>query len=104
MHGEEAAIGPVEGEEGFAIFIGEIAFGAKLDAGRRADANVHDGPQAVRVIFRPIGRTGAPAVFSPGDAMNDARGTIPWQAPIPFHVAIEREHLAVRTEIEIIRI
>src|SRR5437867_12739775 len=36
--------------------------------------------------------------------MVNARRSIPWQSPIPFHVAIEREHFAVRTEIEIVRV
>ena len=36
--------------------------------------------------------------------MNDARRAIPGQAPVPFHIAIEREQLALGIEIEIVGI
>jgi len=36
--------------------------------------------------------------------MNDASGPIPGCPPIPFHIAIEGEHLSAGTESEVIRI
>src|ERR1051326_3012865 len=36
--------------------------------------------------------------------MIDACGAIPRKSPVPFHVAIEREHFAGRIEVEIVRV
>src|SRR5439155_12726292 len=71
-------------------------------ARRRANTNVHYWRKAIVVPFWPFGCPFAEAVIAAGDEMINANGPIPWRAPIPFHVAVEREDFALGANIEVI--
>src|SRR6185503_6807182 len=85
-----------------AILLGEIRALAGLHAGGRADADVHRGRQAVRVFLRPFRAALAKALVAAADDVINARWPVPRRAPVPFHVTVETEQLAVLVEIDVV--
>src|ERR1043166_5047100 len=104
MHGKDPSVSPIEGIERAAIFLGEFALGAEFHACGRTQPNVHCGGKTVGIIRGPVGGARTPAIFAASDAMDDSRWPVPGQSPVPFHVAIKREHLTFGVEVEIVRI
>src|SRR5438270_2366941 len=104
MDGKNTAIGPIQREQTAAITFRKIAVRPEFNTRGRTDTDINDGRKAVRIIGGPFRAAGAPAKFRGEDAVADARRPIPWQAPIPFHVAIERKQLTLRAEIEIVSV
>src|SRR5436305_12452007 len=102
MYVEDSAIRPIEHEQGFAIFLRKLALGAEFHTRGRTDADIDSRWEAVGVILGPIGAAGTPAKFGARHAMINPRRPVPWQAPVPFHVAVEGEHLAVSIEVEVV--
>ena len=101
VDGHEPAIGPVQDVKGLLVFRGKLRALAVADSGRAADADVHDGSQAVGVVIRPFAGAVAPAEFRTGDGVVHAGGAIPGDAPVVFHVRIEREQFAIHVESEV---
>src|SRR5258706_16220353 len=104
VNGKNPPIRPIQSVKSTLILFRKFAFGAELHAGRRTDTDVNHGRQAVRVIIGPNRRARAPPGFAGADTMIDACGPVPRQSPIPFHITVESEYFAFRTEIEIIRV
>ena len=103
VNGHDAAVGPIKDVEGALIFGRELRAITELGASGAADADVDSG-EAVWIISGPFAGAGAPAVFAAGDGVVHARGTIPRSAPIPFHIGIEHEDLAIAIESEVVGI
>src|ERR1043166_7397443 len=101
MHCEDPAVRPIQSIQGAPICLREIAFRSEFHPSWRTNANVKNRRQAISVICGPFSRSRAPAVFAALHAMNDARGPIPREPPIPFHIAVKGEHLALGTKREI---
>ena len=102
VSGDEPAVGPVAHEERLLVLGRELGPGPEGHAGRRADADVDDGPEAVGVVFRPLAGAVSPAELGGAGAVVDTSRPIPGPAPIPLHVGVEGEQLAVAVEGEVV--
>ena len=102
MYGDQAAIGPVAHIKCFLIFDGKFSSSAKDHTGGTTDADIHHRRQAVGKILRPLGAAFSIAVFAATHHMKRACGTIPWSAPVPFHVTVVAEKFAIRVESDVV--
>ena len=102
VNGEDSAIGPVEGVDGLLVFHGELGADAVAHAGRRTDADIEEAAEAIEVEGRPNAGARTPAELRRARAVVEANGTIPRHAPVPFHVAIEGEQLAIGIERDVV--
>src|SRR5262249_54036087 len=57
-----------------------------------------NGAEAVDVIGRPLAGAVAEAILRAADDVVDARGAIPRDADVPFHIGVVREKLTVAIE------
>src|SRR3954464_9112618 len=104
MHGDEAAVAPVENVIGFLILGGKLRAGAKEHAGRAADADRGRRGEAVEIILRPLGGAFAEAGVTAANGVEDADRAIPGRTPVPFHVGVEAEELAISVEGDVVGI
>ena len=95
-------VSPVADIERLLVFRGKFRAGAEDHAGRAADADIHRSRHAVRIILRPLRAAFAEALVAAAHALKRACGPIPRAAPVPFHVAIVAEQLAVRIERDVV--
>ncbi len=104
----DLAEGPVAQEHAAAVMGRELRVAITADAGRRPAAHVGKHFDRVRVVIRPGQRahpTGQPpAVMSAGHHMINPRRRIPRQAVIALGVAVVSNDVAVRREVEVVRI
>ena len=107
MHGEDAAICPIQNEKCFFVIGGEMAARAELDSGGGGLPNVEHGLGVVRMIGkirRPTAGHRAPAEIRAAREVFHLRGSIPRRAHIKLRIGIKRERLAVRIKMDAVRI
>src|SRR6185437_13370462 len=97
-----SAIRPVAEVNRLLILGGELGAEAVAHTGRRADADIHGGGQAVFIVSGPLAGAVTPAELRPADAVIYPRRPIPRHAPVPFHVAIEGEQFVVGVEGDVV--
>ena len=95
MNREDAAVSPVERINGALILRRKFRARSTRHASRRAGTDFEHGRQVVFVIRRRIARAAAPAEVAAAHDVADARGPIPRQAHVPFHVRVVGEEIAV---------
>src|SRR5262249_39933835 len=104
VNGDQPAVGPIENIERLLILGRILGAGAEDDAGRAANADVADGGQAVGIVAGPLGGSFAEAAVPRAGGVEDADGAIPGRAPVPVHVAVEAEQLAIGVEADVVGI
>ncbi len=100
--GQNPPLRPIADEQGVVVARRKHVVIVDLDARRRAAADVDYGRQAVDVIVRPFRPAAAPAELRARRDVIDARGPVPGQPIVPFHVGIEREQLALAIESDVV--
>ena len=91
MHGVDLAPAPVENKQSLLIFGRELRSIAKCRTRRRSWSDVERRGQIVRIKFRVLSSTIAPAEFRSADHMIHSSWTIPWRVEVVFHVRIVGE-------------
>ena len=89
-------------EHPIVVFGRELMGLVKRHPGRASPSHVEDRRQAIEVIGRPLARAVPPAELGSQRAVNDTNRAIPGKPDVPFHVAVEREELAIAIEGEVI--
>ena len=95
MDRDQAAIRPVVNVERLLILRRELRAVAERHAGRAADPDDGDRRIAVGIVLGPLGAPLAEAAVAAAHRVEDADRAVPRSAPVPFHVAVEAEELAV---------
>ena len=104
MHGHNAAIRPIHHPERVAVLLREFRLRGRDDSRGRADADVHHFRQTVRVVSRILRRAFAETLIAAAHDVIRARGPVPRRTPIPLHVAVEAQQLAVRVEADVVSV
>src|SRR6185503_16458630 len=94
MNRDDSSVSPVHDVKRPLVFLRPVRSSAELHACWRADANIDHWRERVMIPLRPFRCSFAKTVVAAGDQMINANGPVPWHAPIPFHVAVERKHFA----------
>ena len=98
MHRDQTSISPVLNEERPLILRRKLRARAEANSRGAADADVHRRRQAVVVILRPLARTLAEAMVRTARQMVHTYWAIPRRAPVPLHVTVKAEQLAIMIE------
>ena len=107
MHGEDAAVRPIQNEERLFIIGWKMAARAEFHAGGRRFANVEHGLRVVGVIGkirRPTAGDRAPAKIRAAREMLHLRGSIPRRAHVKLRIGIKRKRLAIRIKMDAVRV
>ena len=102
MDRDQAAIRPVVNVERLLILRRELRAVAERHAGRAADPDDGDRRIAVGIVLGPLGAPLAEAAVAAAHRVEDADRAVPRSAPVPFHVAVEAEELAVGVERDVV--
>ena len=102
MDRDQAAVGPIADVERLLIVGRKFRAGSEDHSGRRTHADIHHRWQAVSVILGPLGAAFTIAVVTTTHCMERANRPIPWIAPVPFHITVKAEKLAIRVEGDVI--
>ena len=93
-HGDDAAHGPIANQKRPVVLGRKERVFVEDHPGGRTASDVDHRREGVEVVGRPLGRPASPTELGPGHAVVHPDRTIPRQAHVPFHVAVEREQVA----------
>ena len=102
IDGQDPSLRPVADQEAVVILRRELVCLVESHSGGTSSPDVDGAREAVEVIRRPLARAVPPAELRADRAVIDAYRAIPGEADVPFHVAVEREELAIGVEGEVI--